>query len=77
MHVPYNPPTRWTPDRQFLFLLVLERTRSPAEAAKAAGMSRESAYRYRQRHPGSLFTLTWHYLDRRMVRQGHSGQPLQ
>ena len=35
----------WTPERQLRFLDVLGRTRSVTKAARAAGMSRESAYR--------------------------------
>src|ERR1043165_7575042 len=45
----------WTVRRQLAFLTVLQRTRSVTEAAKAAGMSRESAYRLRRREPDGLF----------------------
>lgn len=57
-------PLRWTPAHQLIFLVILQRTGSPAEAAAAAGLSRESAYRYRKRHPGGLFDLAWRHLDR-------------
>jgi hypothetical protein len=49
----------WTPQRQLDFLDVLRRTRSVAEAARAVGMSRESAHRLRRREPGGLFALSW------------------
>ncbi|HVL78149.1 MAG TPA: hypothetical protein VM346_02570 [Sphingomicrobium sp.] len=49
----------WTPARQLRFLDVLRRTRSVAAAARAVGMSRESAHRLRKRDAGGLFALTW------------------
>jgi hypothetical protein len=49
----------WTPARQLHFLDVLALTRSVTRAAAAAGMSRESAYRLRKRHPESLFASAW------------------
>jgi hypothetical protein len=49
----------WTPERQLRFLDALVRTRSIASAAASAGMSRESAYRLRDRRDGALFGLLW------------------
>jgi hypothetical protein len=49
----------WTPERQLRFLDALTRTRSVTRAARAAGMSRESAYRLRRRKDGSLFAAAW------------------
>ena len=48
----------WTPERQLRFLDALAQTRSVGKAARAAGMSREGAYRYRSRVEG-LFALLW------------------
>jgi hypothetical protein len=49
----------WTAARQLAFLTVLARTRSVTAAARAAGMSRESAYRLRKRDAGGLFAVAW------------------
>jgi hypothetical protein len=49
----------WTPERQLRFLDALTRTRSVTRAARAAGMSRESAYRLRRRKDGALFAAAW------------------
>ena len=49
----------WTADRQLRFLEALVRTRSVTKAARAAGMSRESAYRLRGRKEGALFAAAW------------------
>jgi hypothetical protein len=49
----------WTPARQLRFLDALVRTRSVTGAAAAAGMSRESAYRLRNRDPKGLFAAAW------------------
>ena len=46
---------------------MLARTRSVTRAARAAGMSRESAYRLRNRDPDGLFAAAW---DRAL--QGHT-----
>jgi hypothetical protein len=59
-----TPPTStrhhgWTADRQLRFLDALGRTRSVTTAARAAGMSRESAYRFRARPAAALFALLW------------------
>ena len=49
----------WTAERQLRFLDTLSRTRSVRAAAQAAGMSRESAYRLRDRRDGALFAALW------------------
>jgi hypothetical protein len=49
----------WTAERQLRFLDTLARTRSVTAAARAAGMSRESAYRLRKRKDGALFAAAW------------------
>ena len=49
----------WTAERQLRFLDALSRTRSVTRAAKVAGMSRESAYRFRARRDGALFAAAW------------------
>ncbi len=49
----------WTPAKQRLFLAALLETGSVARAARAAGMSRSSAHRLRQRLAGTPFDKTW------------------
>jgi hypothetical protein len=49
----------WTPARQLAFIDALARTGSITRAARAAGMSRESAYRFRRRDPRGLFAAAW------------------
>ena len=49
----------WTPERQLRFLDALASTRSVVQAAAFAGMSRESAYRLRNRAGGALFAALW------------------
>jgi hypothetical protein len=49
----------WTAERQLRFLDTLARTRSISKAAAAARMSRESAYRLRERREGALFAALW------------------
>lgn len=49
----------WTPARQTAFLAALSATRSVTAAARAAGMSRESAHRLRGRRDGTLFAHLW------------------
>jgi hypothetical protein len=49
----------WTAERQLRFLDTLVRIRSVTRAARAAGMSRESAYRLRRRKDNSLFAAAW------------------
>ena len=46
-------------DRPALILNALTRTRSVTKAARAAGMSREGAYRLRRREPHGLFAAAW------------------
>ena len=58
-----EPPTRhdgWTRERQVTFLQTLASTQSVAQAARAAGMSRQSAYGLRSRLKGEPFDLAWH-----------------
>jgi hypothetical protein len=49
----------WNGERQLRFLDTLSRTRSVIKSAAAAGMSRESAYRLRERREGALFAALW------------------
>jgi hypothetical protein len=65
--------------RQLLFLETLARTRSVTKAAASAGMSRESAYRLRDRLHAALFAAAWDralgadrsLLTRAQIDQGH------
>ena len=69
----------WTPARQLAFLDILGCTRSVTRAAATAGMSRESAYRLRNRDPHGLFAVAWKRamgadrigLTRAEIDQGH------
>ena len=57
-----TPKTRkdgWTAERQLRFLDALAQSRSVTDAARAAGMSREGAYRFLARNPSSLFAALW------------------
>ena len=65
-HVPRIRRDGWTPERQLRFLEALAGTRSISRAAAAAGMSRESAYRLRDRREGALFAALW---DRELAFQ--------
>ncbi len=58
---PAVPPSRahWTPPKQRIFLAALMETGSVAAAARAAGMSRASAHRLRQRLAGTPFDRAW------------------
>ena len=47
----------WTADRQLRFLVALSETTSVTKAARAADMSRKSAYRLR--HRAELFAAFW------------------
>ena len=49
----------WTPLRQAAFLGALAETWSVAAAARAAGMSRESAYRLREKPGAESFAAAW------------------
>ena len=61
----------WAAERQLRFLDTLFRTRSVSKAAAAAGLSRESAYRLRERREGALFALLW---DRAIAFQPHPAE---
>ncbi len=61
----------WTPERQLRFLDALAGGRSIAKAAASTGMSRESAYRLRERRDGALFAALW---DRVLAPPLHSGE---
>ena len=49
----------WTPERQARFIGLLAQTGSVAEAARAAGMSRESAWRLRRWSGAASFAHAW------------------
>lgn len=49
----------WTPARQRIFLEALARCGNVSEAARCAGMARESAYRLRRRAGAEAFARTW------------------
>lgn len=53
------PRAQWNPARQRIFLAALLETGSVVRAARAAGMSRSSAHRLRQRLAGTVFDRTW------------------
>jgi hypothetical protein len=65
MSVPDSPKASkirsdgWTAERQLRFLDALSSARNVARAAAFAGMSREGAYRLRNRSEGTLFALLW------------------
>src|SRR2546430_1080190 len=61
----------WTAERQLRFLDTLSRTRSVTKASAAAGMSRESAYRLRDRREGAPFAAFW---DRAIAFQPHPAE---
>jgi hypothetical protein len=61
----------WTAERQLRFLDALAGTRSVRKAAATAGMSRESAYRLRDRRDGALFGALW---DRVLAPEPQSGE---
>lgn len=50
----------WTTQRQVTFLRALAATHSVAEAAREAGMSRQTAYALRARLKGEPFDHAWH-----------------
>jgi hypothetical protein len=50
---------RWTPRKMTEFLRALAASHSVTEAAKAVGMSRQSAYRLRSRLKGMAFDAAW------------------
>ena len=49
----------WTPDRQRVFLNTLAETGIVDDACRAAGMSRQSAYAFRNRAAGAAFRVGW------------------
>ena len=49
----------WTAERQVAFIAALARTGCIGKAARAAGMSRESAYRLRRRKGAESFAAAW------------------
>ena len=56
---PHQRHDGWTIQRQTAFLRELAASHSVARAAKAAGMSRQSAYGLRARLKGEPFDLAW------------------
>ncbi len=50
---------RWTADRQLIFLKALASSHCVANAARVAGMSRQSAYDLRTRLKGQPFDRAW------------------
>ena len=62
----------WTPERQCLFLAALYTSGSVHAAARAAGMTRETAYRLRRRAGADSFAAAW---DRILRRHGRSRKP--
>lgn len=55
----------WTPERQARFLRELGATHCVSTAARAAGMSRQSAYKLRNRLRGEPFDIAWQAAFRR------------
>jgi hypothetical protein len=56
------PPDRhdgWTPARQVAFLRVLASSHNVSAAARAVGLSRQSAYKLRARLKGQPFDMAW------------------
>lgn len=49
----------WTAERQRIFIAELRRTRSITKAARAAGMSRMTAYELRRRPGAGSFAAAW------------------
>jgi len=56
---PDDRQDRWTPSRQAAFLRELAATHCVSSAARAVGMSRQSAYRLRARLKGQPFDRAW------------------
>jgi len=66
----------WTVERQLGFLAALLDAKSISSAAAAVGMSRESAYRLRERPNGALFAALWDRIlqpEFRPMSEGHIG----
>jgi hypothetical protein len=49
----------WTVERQRAFMVALHATRSVSKATRAVGMSRETAYRLRERRGAESFAAAW------------------
>lgn len=56
---PANPEDRWTKRKMADFLRALAGEQSVAAAARSVGMSRQSAYRLRNRLKGEPFDIAW------------------
>src|SRR5688572_16928776 len=58
---PKRPPRHdeWTRPKMVAFLRELAATQSVSQAAKSVGMSRQSAYKLRNRLSGTPFALAW------------------
>lgn len=54
-----NLPDRWTKPRMAAFLRELAATHSVSAAARAVGMSRQAAYKLRNRLKGEPFDIAW------------------
>jgi hypothetical protein len=54
-----NSPDRWNKPKMAVFLRELAASHCVATAAKAVGMSRQSAYRLRNRLKGEPFDIAW------------------
>lgn len=54
-----NPPDRWNKPKMAGFLRELAATHCVGSAAKAVGMSRQSAYKLRARLKGEPFDIAW------------------
>ena len=57
--VPPSAPYHWSRAKMARFLNELAATHSVSAAARAVGMTRQSAYRLRQRLKGQAFDLAW------------------
>lgn len=58
--LPYVPPEdRWTKPKMAEFLRMLGATQCVASSARAVGMSRQSAYKLRNRLKGEPFDIAW------------------
>lgn len=56
---PLRPRSGWTPFKQRIFLAALAELGCVTRAAHAAGMSRSSAQRLRNRLTGTIFDHAW------------------
>ena len=54
-----RPGVRWSPSKMAEFLRLLAATHSVSAAARAVGMSRQSAYKLRSRLKGTAFDAAW------------------